>query len=71
MVTVGKHMYLYAKVLLELHLGILAAFSSCISVLSNNFEYISVLYEHTVRCSSASVCIFLLVLLAKPIGFHV
>ena len=66
MVTVGEHMYLYAKVLLEMHLGILVAFSSCISVLSNNFENISVplLYEHT-------VCIFLLVLLAKPIGFRV
>ena len=51
MVIVGKHMYLYAKVLLELHLGILVAFSSCISVLSNNFEniYVLLLYEDTVR----------------------
>lgn len=53
MVTVGEHMYFYAKVLLEMHLGILVAFSSCISVLSNNFENICVHellpYEDTVR----------------------
>jgi hypothetical protein len=47
MVTVGKPIYFDAKVLLELHLGILVDFSSYISVLSNNHVRYICVYVHT------------------------